>query len=204
MAKTVKSLKKVSAKKTAVKAVKYVYSFGNAKAEGGAAMKNLLGGKGANLAEMCLLGIPVPAGFTVSTECCTAYYANGCKLPSELTGEVLTALRKAEKIMGKQYGDPANPLLVSCRSGARKSMPGMMDTVLNVGLSTATIPGMIKKTNNPRFVWDSYRRLIMMYADVVMEKAEGLEPALGRVSASSWTRRWISSNTPAVVRPTRI
>ena len=180
MAKTVKGLKRASAKKTSAKAVKYVYSFGNAKAQGGAAMKNLLGGKGANLAEMCLLGIPVPAGFTVSTECCTAYYANGCKLPAELTEEVLTALGKAEKIMGKQYGDPENPLLVSCRSGARKSMPGMMDTVLNVGLSTATIPGMIKKTNNPRFVWDSYRRLIMMYADVVMEKAEGLEPALGK------------------------
>ena len=173
-AKAVKTVKK------AAKAVKYVYSFGGAKADGEASMKNLLGGKGANLAEMCLLGIPVPAGFTVSTECCTAYYADGCKLPAVLTDQVLNALRKTEKIMGKQYGDPSNPLLVSCRSGARKSMPGMMDTVLNVGLSTATIPGMIKKTNNPRFVWDSYRRLIMMYADVVMEKAEGLEPALGK------------------------
>ncbi len=185
--KTVSAKKVVPAKKAApakkaggAKSVKYVYSFGNAKAEGGAAMKNLLGGKGANLAEMCLLGIPVPAGFTVSTECCTAYYAGGCKLPAELADQVLTALRKTEKIMGKQYGDPENPLLVSCRSGARKSMPGMMDTVLNVGLSTATIPGMIRKTNNPRFVWDSYRRLIMMYADVVMEKAEGLEPAAGK------------------------
>ncbi len=193
MAKTVKAMKKGAsskkvalvkkdaiAKKVAAKGAKYVYSFGNAKAEGGAAMKNLLGGKGANLAEMCLLGIPVPAGFTVSTECCTAYYEGGCKLPAVLTDQVLTALRKTEKIMGKQYGNPDNPLLVSCRSGARSSMPGMMDTVLNVGLSTATIPGMIKKTNNPRFVWDSYRRLIMMYADVVMEKAEGREPAEGK------------------------
>ena len=181
LAKKVSGAKKVTpAKKVVAKVAKYVYSFGNAKAEGGAAMKNLLGGKGANLAEMCLLGIPVPAGFTVSTECCTAYYEGGCKLPAVLADQVLTALRKAEKIMGKQYGNPDNPLLVSCRSGARSSMPGMMDTVLNVGLSTTTIPGMIKKTNNPRFVWDSYRRLIMMYADVVMEKAEGREPAEGK------------------------
>ena len=159
---------------------KYVYTFGGGSAEGSASDKNLLGGKGANMAEMCSLGIPVPAGFTISTECCTAYYASGCKLPAELTGQVLEALRKVESIMGMKYGDTVNPLLVSCRSGARSSMPGMMDTVLNVGLCAATIPGMIAKTNNPRFVWDSYRRLIMMYADVVMEKAEGLEPALGK------------------------
>src|SRR5512133_2679992 len=159
---------------------KYVYTFGGGSAEGKASDKNLLGGKGANLAEMCSLGIPVPAGFTVSTECCTAYYASGCKLPEELSDQVLAALKKTEAIMGMTYGDGANPLLVSCRSGARSSMPGMMDTVLNVGLSTVTIPGMIAKTGNPRFVWDSYRRLIMMYADVVMEKAEGLQPALGK------------------------
>jgi pyruvate,orthophosphate dikinase len=159
---------------------KYVFTFGGGSAEGKATDKNLLGGKGANLAEMCSLGIPVPAGFTVSTECCTAYYAGFCQLPDELTDQVLEALKKTEAIMGMQYGDAVNPLLVSCRSGARSSMPGMMDTVLNVGLSTATIPGMIAKTNNPRFVWDSYRRLIMMYADVVMEKAEGLEPAQGK------------------------
>ncbi len=159
---------------------KYVYTFGGGSAEGKASDKNLLGGKGANLAEMSLLGIPVPAGFTISTECCTDYYAGGCKLPAELTGQVLDALRKIESILGMKYGDPANPLLVSCRSGARSSMPGMMDTVLNVGLCAATIPGMIAKTVNPRFVWDSYRRLIMMFADVVMEKAEGLEPAQGK------------------------
>jgi pyruvate,orthophosphate dikinase len=159
---------------------KYVYTFGGGSAEGAASDKNLLGGKGANLAEMCSLGIPVPAGFTVSTECCTAYYGGGYKLPDELTGQVLAALKQIEAIMGMTYGDAKNPLLLSCRSGARSSMPGMMDTVLNVGLSTATIPGIIAKTNNPRFVWDSYRRLIMMYADVVMEKAEGLEPAMGK------------------------
>ena len=159
---------------------KYVYTFGGGTAEGKASDKNLLGGKGANLAEMCALGIPVPAGFTISTECCTDYYANGCKLPAELTDQVLVGMKKIEAIMEMKYGDAVNPLLVSCRSGARSSMPGMMDTVLNVGLSPATIPGMIAKTKNPRFVWDSYRRLIMMYADVVMEKAEGLEPALGK------------------------
>ena len=159
---------------------KYVFTFGGGSAEGKASDKNLLGGKGANLAEMCSLGIAVPAGFTISTECCTAYYANDCKLPAELNEQVPAALKKTEEIMAMKYGDPANPLLISCRSGARSSMPGMMDTVLNVGLCTATIPGMIAKTGNPRFVWDSYRRLIMMYADVVMEKAEGLEPADGK------------------------
>ena len=159
------------------KKVKYVYTFGGKTAEGNAEMKNLLGGKGANLAEMCLLGLPVPAGLTITTECCTAYYANNCQLPNGLMKEVLEGLKNIEKIMGMKYGDPENPLLVSCRSGARSSMPGMMDTVLNIGLCSKTIPGLIKKTNNPRFVYDSYRRLIMMYADVVMEKAEGIEPA---------------------------
>ncbi|MFN8256087.1 MAG: pyruvate, phosphate dikinase [Bacteroidales bacterium] len=159
---------------------KRVYLFGKKHADGKADMKNLLGGKGANLAEMCLLGLPVPAGFTVTTEVCTEYYANNCQLPAELMPEVWAAMAKVEEMMAMKYGDAENPLLVSCRSGARSSMPGMMDTVLNVGLCTKTIPGLIKKTNNPRFVWDSYRRLIMMYADVVMEKAEGLEPAEGK------------------------
>ena len=143
-------------------------------------MKNLLGGKGANLAEMCLLGLPVPAGLTISTECCTAYYANNCQLPDSLMDEVWTGMKNMENIMGLKYDDAEHPLLVSCRSGARTSMPGMMDTVLNIGLSSKTIPGLIKKTGNPRFVYDSYRRLIMMYADVVMEKAEGIEPADGK------------------------
>jgi len=160
--------------------VKRVYSFGNKTAEGKADMKNLLGGKGANLAEMCLLGLPVPAGFTITTDACNEYYANDCTLPKELMPEVWEAMKLTEKTMGMKYGDPENALFVSCRSGARKSMPGMMDTVLNIGLCTATIPGFLKKTNNPRFVWDSYRRLIMMYADVVMEKAEGIDLGEGK------------------------
>ena len=160
--------------------VKFVYTFGGKTAEGKADMKNLLGGKGANLAEMCLLGLPVPAGLTITTECCTAYYGNNCQLPDGLMDEVWAGMAQMEKIMGMKYDDPENPLLVSCRSGARSSMPGMMDTVLNIGLSSKTLPGLIKKTNNPRFVYDSYRRLIMMYADVVMEKAEGIEPADGK------------------------
>ena len=160
--------------------VKYVYTFGGKTAEGKADMKNLLGGKGANLAEMCLLGLPVPAGLTITTDCCTAYYANNCQLPEGLMDEVWAGMKNVENIMGLKYDDAENPLLVSCRSGARSSMPGMMDTVLNIGLSSKTIPGLIKKTNNPRFVYDSYRRLIMMYADVVMEKSEGIEPADGR------------------------
>ena len=160
--------------------VKRVYSFGNKTAEGKADMKNLLGGKGANLAEMCLLGLPVPAGFTITTDACNEYYANDCTLPKDLMPEVWDAMKVTEERMGMKYGDPENALLVSCRSGARKSMPGMMDTVLNIGLCTATIPGFLKKTNNPRFVWDSYRRLIMMYADVVMEKAEGIDLGEGK------------------------
>jgi len=161
-------------------AKKYVYYFGSGKAEGKAQMKELLGGKGANLAEMCLIGLPVPAGFTVTTECCVDYFTGGSRYPKSLDAEVRAALKKVEKDMGMVFGDPKNPLLISCRSGARSSMPGMMETVLNVGLSSKTIPGMIKKTGNERFVYDAYRRLIMMYADVVMEKAEGIEPAEGQ------------------------
>ena len=160
--------------------VKYVYSFGGKTAEGKADMKNLLGGKGANLAEMCLLGLPVPAGLTITTECCTAYYANNCQLPATLMSDVWAAMKNVENLMGMKYDDPENPLLISCRSGARSSMPGMMDTVLNIGLSSKTLPGLVKKTGNPRFVYDSYRRLIMMYADVVMEKSEGIEPKDGK------------------------
>ncbi|HDS09254.1 MAG TPA: pyruvate, phosphate dikinase, partial [Firmicutes bacterium] len=159
---------------------KYVYFFGAGKADGNAKMKNLLGGKGANLAEMTKLKIPVPPGFTISTEMCTIYYKNKGKYPESLRKEVKTALTKVEKIMGKRFGDLSEPLLVSVRSGARKSMPGMMETVLNVGLTTKTIPGIIKKTNNPRFVYDAYRRLIMMYSDVVMEKAAGIETKDGK------------------------
>ncbi len=160
--------------------VKRVYRFGGRNAEGDGTMRNLLGGKGANLAEMCKINIPVPAGFTITTEVCTEFYELGCKYPEALKAEVDAALAATEEIMGMKFGDPKNPLLVSCRSGARSSMPGMMETVLNIGLCTATIPGMIEKTQNPRFVYDAYRRLIMMYSDVVMEKAEGIEPEEGQ------------------------
>src|SRR5512139_3812375 len=142
-------------------------------------MKNLLGGKGANIAEMTNLGIPVPPGFTITTEMCTIYYQNNKKYPPELKQQVDAALAKVEKIMGRKFGAVEKPLLVSVRSGARSSMPGMMETVLNVGLTTETMPGLIRETNNPRFVYDAYRRLMMMYSDVVMEKAAGLEPAEG-------------------------
>lgn len=158
---------------------KLVYFFGGGKAEGKESMKNLLGGKGANLAEMAGhpdLRLPVPPGFTITTDVCTYYWANKRTYPSQLKADVEKNLKRVEQLTGKKFGDPDNPLLVSVRSGARKSMPGMMETILNVGLTTKTIPGLIKLTNNPRFVWDSYRRLIMMYADVVMEKAEGIEP----------------------------
>jgi len=159
---------------------KYVYPFGGGSAEGRSDMKNLLGGKGANLAEMANLGIPVPAGFTLTTEVCTYYYDHDRSYPSTLEAEANAAMAKVEQIMGKRFGDPADPLLVSVRSGARSSMPGMMETVLNIGLCSATIPGLIAKTGNPRFVYDAYRRLIMMYSDVVMEKAAGVEVAEGR------------------------
>ncbi|MDD5259189.1 MAG: pyruvate, phosphate dikinase [bacterium] len=164
----------------AAKGKKYVYFFGGGKGDGNESMKNLLGGKGANLAEMAghpKLKLPVPPGFTLTTEVCTYYYANKRSYPKTLAKEVETALARIEKLMGKKFGDAENPLLVSVRSGARKSMPGMMETVLNVGLTEKTIPGMIKQTNgNERFVYDAYRRLIMMYSDVVMEKAAGIEP----------------------------
>ncbi len=159
--------------------MKFVYSFGGGSADGNEKMKDLLGGKGANLAEMAGhkdLRLPVPPGFTISTEVCTFYYKQGRKYPEGVKAQVDEALKKVEEITGKKFGDAENPLLVSVRSGARRSMPGMMETVLNVGLTKKTIPGMIKKTGNERFVYDAYRRLIMMYSDVVMEKAEGIEP----------------------------
>jgi len=162
---------------------KYVYFFGNGKADGNESMKELLGGKGANLAEMAGhpdLCLPVPPGFTITTEVCTYYYANKKTYPKELKAQVDEALAKVEKITGKKFGDPKNPLLVSVRSGARKSMPGMMETVLNIGLNNQTVQGLIEQTQNPRFAYDAYRRLIMMYSDVVMEKAAGIEPKDGK------------------------
>jgi pyruvate,orthophosphate dikinase len=158
-------------------AKKMVYFFGGGKGEGNAGMKNLLGGKGANLAEMAKIGVPVPPGFTITTDVCVHFMKNKRKYPGGLREEVAKAVAKVEKVMGKKFGDPTNPLLVSVRSGARKSMPGMMETVLNVGVTSKTIPGLIAQTGgNERFVYDAYRRLIAMYSDVVMEKAAGIEP----------------------------
>lgn len=162
---------------------KMVYLFGGGKADGNGKMKELLGGKGANLAEMAGhrdLKLPVPPGFTITTEVCTHYYDNKKRLPQSLTSQIDNGLKFIEKIMDKGFGDPKNPLLVSVRSGARSSMPGMMETVLNVGLTTKTIPGLINLSGDERFVYDSYRRLIMMYSDVVMEKAAGVEPTEGK------------------------
>jgi pyruvate, orthophosphate dikinase len=149
-------------------ATKWVYSFGGGKAEGRAGMRNLLGGKGANLAEMANLGLPVPPGFTITTEVCTAFYANNRKYPAALEGQVAAALRKVEATTGAVFGDAANPLLVSVRSGARASMPGMMDTVLNLGLNDQTVEGLARNSGDERFAWDSYRRFIQMYSDVVL------------------------------------
>ncbi len=151
------------------KAVKYVYFFGGKKAEGNAGMKTLLGGKGANLAEMVNIGLPVPAGFTITTEVCTWFYANKKQYPTELKDQVKKALAKVEKEMGAKFGDPKNPLLVSVRSGARASMPGMMDTILNLGLNDTTIKGLIASSGNERFAYDSYRRFVQMYGDVVLD-----------------------------------
>ncbi len=148
---------------------KYVYFFGGDKADGDGKMKNLLGGKGANLAEMCRIGLPVPAGFTITTEVCNYYYANGRTYPPELKKQVEEAFAKTEAVMGAKFGDAKNPLLVSCRSGARVSMPGMMDTVLNIGLNEKTLAGLIAATGNERFAWDSYRRFVQMYGDVVLD-----------------------------------
>jgi pyruvate,orthophosphate dikinase len=166
-----------------LKGKKYVYFFGGGRADGNESMKNLLGGKGANLAEMAGhpdLRLPVPPGFTITTEVCTYYYHHKKNYPQELKAQVETALAKVEALTGRKFGDEKNPLLVSVRSGARRSMPGMMETVLNVGLNETTIKGLIAQSNDERFAYDAYRRLIMMYADVVMEKAEGVEVKHGK------------------------
>ena len=165
---------------------KYVYFFGNGKAEGHGDMKDLLGGKGAGLAEMTNLGVPVPAGFTISTEACVAYFKNKRKYPPGLWEEVLRYMKRLESTMGSKFGDPSNPLLVSVRSGARASMPGMMDTVLNLGLNDRTIQGLIRKTNNERFAYDAYRRFIAMFSTVVMDlKREQFEEVLKEKKAET-------------------
>ena len=152
---------------------KRVYTFGNGQAEGKAEMKNLLGGKGANLAEMNLIGVPVPPGFTITTDVCTEYFDLGKdKVVELLKPEVEKAIAGVEVLMNSKFGDIENPLLVSVRSGARASMPGMMDTILNLGLNDKVVEGLTKKTGNPRFVWDSYRRFVQMYGDVVL----GMKP----------------------------
>jgi pyruvate,orthophosphate dikinase len=167
---------------------RWVYAFGGGGADGDASMKNLLGGKGANLAEMSALGLPVPPGFTITTQACTHYYQNGRAYPAELLTEVKAALAKVEQIAGKRFGDPANPLLVSVRSGARASMPGMMDTVLNLGLNDQTVEGLARLSGDERFAFDSYRRFIQMYSNVVLGLdhhmfEEILDDAKDRVSA---------------------
>ena len=181
---------------------KYVYFFGDGNAEGTGKMRNLLGGKGANLAEMCSIGIPVPAGFTITTEVCTYYYDHGKKYPPELEKQVLDNIRKIERAMGgKKFGDVKNPLLLSVRSGARVSMPGMMETVLNLGLNDEIVESMIAKTKNPRFGWDSYRRFVQTYGDVVMGvTAEGKEHDPYEVAIDAIkTKRGITSDLDMTV-----
>ena len=171
MAKTTKS-----AKSTAPKKGKFVYTFGAAKADGDGKMKSLLGGKGANLAEMTRIGLPVPPGFTISTEVCTYFYDNKRTYPKELQAQMEAGVRNMEKIMGTKFGDSKGfPLLVAVRSGARDSMPGMMDTILNLGLNDETVLSLAKATKNERFAWDCYRRFVQMYGDVVLgvQKREG-------------------------------
>ena len=149
---------------------KWVYLF----REGNANMRNLLGGKGANLAEMTNLGLPVPQGFTITTEACTQYYEDGKKINEEIQGQIMEYISKIEEINGKKFGDKENPLLVSVRSGARASMPGMMDTILNLGLNEDVVEVLAKKSGNPRWAWDCYRRFIQMFSDVVMEVGKNI------------------------------
>ncbi len=164
---------------------KYVYFFGDGKAEGKAEMKEELGGKGANLAEMTNLGIPVPPGFTIGTKVCAAYYENDKKYPAGLEKEVLEQLSALEKLTGKKLGDPDDPLLVSVRSGAVVSMPGMMDTILNLGMNDKAVVGLSNKTGNPRFAWDAYRRFLQMFGDVVLGVDHDLfEDALAKAKAA--------------------
>ena len=152
---------------------KRVYTFGNGKAEGKADMRNLLGGKGANLAEMNLIGVPVPPGFTITTDVCNEYFEKGKEtVVGLLKSEVENSVKHVESLMNSKFGDPSNPLLMSVRSGARASMPGMMDTILNLGLNDVVVEGLAKKTGNERFAYDSYRRFVQMYGDVVL----GMKP----------------------------
>src|SRR5450755_3023466 len=166
-------------------AKRYIYAWGGGHAEGSAAMRDLLGGKGAGLAEMTSAGLPVPPGFTITTEACNDYFAAGERLPDGLWQDVLDAVKEVEKLTGKGFGDPANPLLVSVRSGAKFSMPGMMDTVLNLGLNEHTLHGLIALTSNERFGWDAYRRFIQMFGRIVMGvDGEKFDAALDHAKAT--------------------
>src|SRR5260370_36447955 len=159
---------RAAASKASSTKAKWVYRFGNGKAEGRADMRNLLGGKGAGLAEMANLGLPVPPGFTITTAVCTHYYENGKTYPKDLKEQVAAALAEVGRVTGKTFGDSDNPLLVSVRSGARASMPGLIDTVLNLGLNDATVEALAKNSGDKRFAYDSYRRFIWMYSDVLL------------------------------------
>ncbi|MDW8262758.1 MAG: PEP/pyruvate-binding domain-containing protein, partial [Phycisphaerales bacterium] len=171
-ARKIKSSKKLNASRNGSRArgskPRLVYFFGDGRADGDGSMKALLGGKGANLAQMTRIGLPVPPGFTITTEVCTHYYKNGRKFPPDLMPQVHEAIARLEKSLGKKFGDRTNPLLVAVRSGARDSMPGMMDTILNLGLNDQTVEGLKNATQNGRFAWDCYRRFVQMYGDVVM------------------------------------
>ncbi len=194
--------------------VKWVYSFGFVSNEGGAELRDLLGGKGANLAEMVGIGLPVPPGFTITTEVCTAFYDDGRRYPDALDAQVAAALAQVEQAVGRRFGDVSAPLLVSVRSGARVSMPGMMDTVLNLGLNDATVVGLQAASGDARFAWDSYRRFIQMYGSVVLgvghhrfeEIIEDVKQALGvledtELTASHW-QQVVESYKDLVARDT--
>src|SRR4029453_16423773 len=168
---------------------KFVYLFADGRADGRGDMKDLLGGKGAGLAEMTNAGLPVPPGFTITTEACNAYYGAGEKFPEGMWDQVLAALRKIEEAAGKKFGDSSNPLLVSVRSGAKFSMPGMMDTVLNLGLNHETVEGLARLTSNQRFAYDAYRRLIQMFGKIVLGvDGESFEHVLGEVKRQARAR----------------
>ena len=196
-------------------AKRYIYAWGDGHAEGNAGMRDLLGGKGAGLAEMTIAGLPTPPGFTITTEACNDYFAAGERLPDGLWDDVVDAVHEVERSTGKGFGDVANPLLVSVRSGAKFSMPGMMDTVLNLGLNEATLHGLIALTGNERFGWDAYRRFIQMFGRIVMEvSGERFDHALEAVEGGARRRRrtpiWTpprcrrsSASSRASSRPTR-
>src|SRR5438093_6459569 len=171
------------------KPAKYVYLFGNKKADGDGTMKPLLGGKGPNLAEMTRIGLPVPPGFTITTEVCSYFYEHKKTYPKVLAAQTEAAITRLEELTGRKFGDAENPLLVSVRSGARASMPGMMDTILNLGLNDTTVRALIRQTDNPRFGWDSYRRFVQMFGNVVLGVAhDDFEHLMQRVKEERGAR----------------